>query len=84
MTTNFRNVSLEENAIRFAEIFEDNTFTPAEIQGFLLERKKDCTKALEEGPAWKDRELKAKQEKIKMRPVHKTGIDENRDGNGRT
>lgn len=50
----------QQIAAKFAEIFEEKTFTPAAIQGFLLERKEHSIKALEEGSTWKDQELKNK------------------------
>ncbi len=55
--------SLEQSADDFAASFEDGTFTPAEIQGFLLKWKNDPTEALAEGPAWKAQQLRDKQER---------------------
>lgn len=43
---------LEKIASRFANKIPDDTFSPAEIQGFLLKRKKDPRKALDEVDTW--------------------------------
>jgi chaperone BCS1 len=43
---------LEKIASRFASKIPDDTFSPAEIQGFLLKRKKDPRKALDEVDTW--------------------------------
>ena len=58
-TTPSATPNLQEIAAEFAALFEEGTFTPAEIQGFLLTQKKDPIKALREGPAWRDQVLKA-------------------------
>ena len=50
-------------ASRFAAIIPDSVFSPAEIQGFLLTRKKEPLRALEEVKAWKDKLLEAKGQK---------------------
>ncbi|KAL2048930.1 hypothetical protein ABVK25_010783 [Lepraria finkii] len=52
---------LEEIATEFANLFDEETFTPAEIQGFLLTKKEDPVEALKEGPAWKDQVLKTRR-----------------------
>lgn len=62
-TTPFSPSSIEEIAIRFADCLPEDKFTPAEIQGYLLTRKKEPLKALEEVGAWRDEVLKAKQER---------------------
>lgn len=49
---------LEDMATRFADALEEDVFTPAEIQGFLLVHRKSPSKALESVPAWSV-ELKA-------------------------
>ncbi|KAL9129232.1 MAG: hypothetical protein Q9217_002273 [Psora testacea] len=54
---------LEEIATEFADIIPEDAFTPAEIQGFLLTRKKEPNKALAEVAAWRDALLTAKREK---------------------
>ena len=62
-TTPFSPSSIEEIATRFAERMPEDKFTPAEVQGFLLTRKKDPMKALEEVEAWRDGLLEAKEKK---------------------
>ena len=62
-TTPFSPSSIEGIATRFAERIPEDKFTPAEVQGFLLTRKKEPTKALEEVEAWRDGLLEAKQKK---------------------
>lgn len=53
-------LELEDAAARFADLIPDDTFTPAEVQGYLLTRKKDRQKALEEAKAWRDGLIEAK------------------------
>ena len=53
--------SIEEIAIQFAERLPEDVFTPAEVQGFLLTRKKEPRRALEEVDAWKDAVLVARE-----------------------
>ena len=53
-------------AAEFAERLPEDTFTPAEIQGFLLTRKKEPLRALEELVAWKDATIEAKEKKSKV------------------
>ena len=54
-----------EDLITIANDFADklpvDTFTPAEIQGFLLTRKKEPLRALQEVDEWKVKTLKAKE-----------------------
>jgi len=50
-------------ASEFATKLPESTFSPAEIQGFLLTRKKDPKKAVEEVNDWRDRTLQAKEAK---------------------
>ena len=57
------NTKLEDIAVKFAEAIPADTFTPAEIQGFLLTHKKEPVKALVEVGAWRDQLLAAKEEK---------------------
>ncbi|KAF2798833.1 P-loop containing nucleoside triphosphate hydrolase protein [Melanomma pulvis-pyrius CBS 109.77] len=45
---------LKAMAEEFAAQLPENTFSPAEIQGFLLMRKKEPSRALKEVVAWKD------------------------------
>ena len=69
---NVINMSLEELediAENFAERLPEDTFTPAEIQGFLLTRKKEPKRALKEVEGWRDTTLKAKEAKSKLAPI---------------
>jgi chaperone BCS1 len=61
-------MELEEIAARFADLLPEATFTPAEIQGFLLTRKKEPRRALVEVEAWKDKCLEAKAAKSRLAP----------------
>lgn len=54
---------IEDIAARFAECLPADTFTPAEVQGFLLTRKKEPERALEEVGAWRDVVLEAREKK---------------------
>lgn len=56
---------IKEIAAQFASHLPENTFTPAEIQGFLLTRKKEPLRALEEVKGWRDETLEAKERKKK-------------------
>lgn len=47
-------------ADRFADCIPDRVFSPAEIQGFLLTRKKEPLRALSEVESWRDKLLEAK------------------------
>lgn len=60
--------SIEAIAVQFADRLPEHTFTPAEIQGFLLTRKKEPERALNEVEAWKEGVLEArrKQELAKL------------------
>ena len=62
-TTPFSPSSIEGIAARFAERIPEHKFTPAEVQGFLLTRKKEPMKALEEVETWRDGLLEAKRKK---------------------
>ena len=55
--------TIECIALQFADTLPENTFTPAEIQGFLLTRKKEPKRALEEVGVWKDNVLEAREKK---------------------
>ena len=57
---------LEEIASQFAARLPENTFTPAEIQGFLLTRKKEPERALEEVDAWRNKFLESKAAKNRI------------------
>lgn len=52
-------------AAKFADLLPEEKFTPAEIQGFLLTRKKEPKRALEEVVDWREYTLKAKAAKTK-------------------
>ena len=54
---------LDQIAADFAGCIPEKTFTPAEIQGFLLTRKKEPKRALKEVKEWIKEELDAKQAK---------------------
>lgn len=56
---------IEGIATSFAERLPEDTFTPAEIQGFLLTRKKEPMRALEEVEVWKEGVLAAREKKGK-------------------
>ena len=62
-TAPFSPSSIEEIAIQFADRLPEGKLTPAEVQGFLLTRKKDPMKALEEVEAWRDGALEAKEKR---------------------
>lgn len=53
-------------AAQFAQKLPDGVFSPAEIQGYFLTRKKEPMRALEEVEAWRDKLLEAKAEKSKL------------------
>ena len=52
---------LKRLARKFAEALPDKQFTPAEIQGFLLTRRKDPMRAVEEVGQWRDENLGTKR-----------------------
>lgn len=58
---------LKEIADEFAESLPEGIFTPAEVQGFLLTRKKEPKRALAEVVAWRDAQLEAKAAKAKAK-----------------
>lgn len=57
---------ISDIAKSFAEKIPESVFSPAEIQGFLLKRKKSPKRALEELDAWIDASLKQKEAKSKV------------------
>ncbi|KAF2841282.1 P-loop containing nucleoside triphosphate hydrolase protein [Patellaria atrata CBS 101060] len=62
---------IERLAERFAGCIPEGRFSPAEIQGFLLTRKKDPEKALAEVELWTEALLEAKEKKARvMRGLH--------------
>lgn len=56
-------------AAEFASRIPEFTFSPAEIQGFLLKRKKSPRKALEDVDAWVEALVKQKESKSKVTTV---------------
>ena len=56
---------LHEIAAAFAKRLPEDTFTPAEIQGFLLTRKKEPMRALHEVEAWRDMLIQTKEQNNK-------------------
>ncbi|KAF3009675.1 hypothetical protein E8E13_008256 [Curvularia kusanoi] len=50
--------SLRSMAIAFADTLPEYRFSPAAIQGYLLTRKREPRRALEEVRAWRDEQLK--------------------------
>ena len=59
---------LTEIAEQFADRLPESEFTPAEVQGFLLTRKKEPKRALEEVEEWRDKLQTAKAAKSKLTP----------------
>ena len=57
---------LQHMASEFAEKLPEGKFSPAEIQGYLLMRKKEPQKALEEVGKWRDEVLEAKMKGKKV------------------
>ncbi|KAL8777554.1 MAG: hypothetical protein Q9203_003583 [Teloschistes exilis] len=54
---------LHDIAVAFAKRLPEETFTPAEIQGFLLTRKNEPLRALDEVIPWRDQLIRAKHAK---------------------
>ena len=57
---------LKSIADEFAALFPEKVFSPAEIQGFLLKRKRQPRKALEDAPGWIEGVIKQKAIKSKV------------------
>ena len=57
---------LEDIASAFADMVPDDEFSPAEIQGFLLKRKKDPRKALLEVDMWVQGMMEQKKRGTKL------------------
>ncbi|KAF2246200.1 P-loop containing nucleoside triphosphate hydrolase protein [Trematosphaeria pertusa] len=57
---------LKEMAEEFAEKLPEGKFSPAEIQGFLLTRKKEPSRALKEVEGWRDDQLEVKRKDVKV------------------
>ncbi|KAL8866220.1 MAG: hypothetical protein Q9198_008985, partial [Flavoplaca austrocitrina] len=70
---------LHDIAIAFAKRLPEETFTPAEIQGYLLTRKNEPERALKEVEVWRDQLTAAKEKKDKLGNAQvskNAGIDE--------
>ena len=59
---------LSDIATEFAALLPEGIFSPAEIQGFLLTRKKEPRRALAEVTDWRDKLIEAKAVKSKLTP----------------
>ncbi|KAG9376395.1 SpoVK ATPase of the AAA+ class [Pyrenophora tritici-repentis] len=57
---------IADMAERFAEQLPEDTFSPAEVQGYLLKKKRDPVQALEEVCKWRDSVLEAKKKGTKV------------------
>ncbi|ERF75883.1 hypothetical protein EPUS_01249 [Endocarpon pusillum Z07020] len=62
---------LKEWADKFADSLPEATFSPAEVQGYLITRKKDPWSAVAEVAAWRDAELAKKNAKEAQREAQK-------------
>ncbi len=62
-------LELKDIASEFAARLPESTFTPAEIQGYLLTRKKEPVRALQEVEAWRDAVIEARERRSKLGPV---------------
>jgi len=60
---------LKKIAAAFADRVPDDEFSPAEIQGFLLKRKKDPKKALQEVDSWVESMMEQKRKGTKLLKV---------------
>ncbi|KAL8836885.1 MAG: hypothetical protein Q9176_006015 [Flavoplaca citrina] len=70
---------LHDIAMAFAKKLPEETFTPAEIQGYLLTRKNEPKRALKEVEVWRDQLTAAKEKKDKLGNAQvskNAGIDE--------
>lgn len=52
---------LDNMAEIFASTLPEDAFSPVDIQGFLLERKKDPERTLQDMEGWRDEQTKAKK-----------------------
>ncbi|OAA69428.1 mitochondrial chaperone bcs1 [Akanthomyces lecanii RCEF 1005] len=57
---------MKDIAVEFSRRIPEGKFSPAEVQGFLLKRKKSPRRALEEVHAWVEASLKQKETKSKV------------------
>lgn len=62
----FTREELQPLAEKFADHLPEGKISPAEVQNFLITRKKDPNKALEDVEAWRDELLAAKEKKTKV------------------
>ncbi|OBS21681.1 hypothetical protein FPOA_08017 [Fusarium poae] len=60
---------LEETSKEFGNLIPEDMLSPAEIQGFLLKRKKSPKKALEDAKSWIEATVKQKELKSKVATV---------------
>lgn len=60
---------LKELSDRFGRLVPSGVFSPAEIQGFLLKRKKSPTRALAEAEEWMDATIRQKESRSKVATV---------------
>ncbi|KAI4141015.1 MAG: hypothetical protein L6R39_005545 [Caloplaca ligustica] len=75
-------MGLQDIAASFAKGLPEETFTPAEIQGFLLTRKNEPMRALHEVARWKDQTLEAKEKKDKVKAGQVSTSNENCESGG--
>ncbi|KAF2436886.1 P-loop containing nucleoside triphosphate hydrolase protein [Tothia fuscella] len=57
---------IEELADKFADLVPEGKFSPAEVQNFLITRKKDPQRAMDDVALWRDQLLEAKERKSKI------------------
>ncbi|KAF4974985.1 hypothetical protein FZEAL_8169 [Fusarium zealandicum] len=57
---------LKKASVEFGQLIPEDTFSPAEIQGFLLKRKKMPRKAVEDAAGWIEATIKQKEVKSKV------------------
>jgi chaperone BCS1 len=62
----FSREELQPLAENFAKYLPEGKFSPAEVQNFLITRKKDPTQALEEIESWRDEMLDSKEKKSRI------------------
>lgn len=65
-TNGLQNGELEKLALNFSSQIPDDTFTPAQLQGYLLNRRNSPARAAEEASDWVEEE-KALMEEAKLR-----------------
>ena len=70
--------TLSQLAAQFAMRLPETTFSPAEIQGFLLMRKKDPKRAVDEVEEWKDDVLESRRKSAMEK--EKKSTEESTDG----